>query len=311
MKFKKLVILDKVDFFGNQKDQLKELADEVIIYDDTAKTREEIIKRVGDADAVITSWTDLDGSIIKEWSNVKYMGVYATGYGWIDVKTAIDKGITVTNVPHYATESVAELIIGNLIALSRNTLKADKFTRSGEGKKEDLYGENLKGKTIGIIGLGEIGRRVAELASAFGMNIIYSSRTKKDVSYEFCELRDLLKKSDVVSINTSLNSQTEKLLGEKEFQLMKDDSIFINFVHGRVVDETALAKFVEKGKIKAVIDDIQDEKAKKVFIKMKDRTVLTPHIGFYTKSSIKNLTQIVIDNADSYLKGNVQNKVPT
>lgn len=309
MKFEMLVMPDKNDLKKEQEKLVKELAREVRLYKDIPKTEKEIIKRIGEADAILTSWIDINKKIIDSCPKLKYIGVMATGYGWIDVKVAAEKGITVTNVPHYSTESVAELIMGNLVALFRNSFKADSFVRNGKGKKEQLLGEELKGKTIGIIGLGEIGGRLAELASAFGMNVLYYSRTKKDFPYKFCSLEELLKESDIVSINCSLSKETEKVIGEKEFALMRKGSVLVNFVHGKTVDEKAMLKHLKSGKIRAVIDDIQDEKVKKELAKLRGDIILSPHIGYYTKNAIENLANIAIQNAKSFLEEKVENKV--
>lgn len=304
MRFDKLVMPDKNEMTKAQFKQLEKLAKSVKIYNDIPKTTDEIIKRIASADAILTSWIDIDKGIIDSCPNLKYIGVMATGYGWIDVAAAKDKGVTVTNVPHYATESVAELIMGNLIAMSRNLAEAQKNARRTKG----VYGNELKGKTIGIIGLGEIGRRLAELSSAFGMSVIYTSRTKKRVPYKYCRLKQLLKTSDVVSINYSLNPQTEKSIGGEEFRLLKNGAIFINFVHRRAVDEKALYRYVKAGRIRAILDDVQDEKLWRS-PQLNRRAIVTPHIGFYTKEAIMRLSDISIQNMQHFLNGKPHNVV--
>src|ERR1019366_4027785 len=164
-----LVIPDKNDINPEQLQKIRKLAQKVKSYEDIPKTEKEIIGRIGNADAILTSWIEINEWIIRSCPNLKYIGVMATGYGWIDIKAATKKGIVVTNVPHYATESATELILGNLIALMRHTLKADEYFRNGKGRRDELLGEELKGMVIGIIGLGEVGNRLAELSSAFGM----------------------------------------------------------------------------------------------------------------------------------------------
>lgn len=309
VKFNKLVMPDRNEINQEQRRRIGLLAEDVTVYGDVPKTEREIIRRIDGADAILTSWIDIDEKILSSCPNLKYIGVMATGYGWIDIKTAAQKGITVTNVPHYSTESVVELIVGNLIALMRHTLKADRDFRSNAGRTDVLCGDELRGKTIGIVGLGEIGGRLAELSSAFGMKVIYNSRTKKKVPYEFCGLEELLRESEVVSVNFTLNRETKGLIGDKEFGMMKDNAIFVNFVHGDVVDEKAMLKRVKSGKIRVVLDDVQDKEVKKELTKMDDKVVLTPHIGFFTREAVASLADISIGNARSFLEGNAKNKV--
>jgi lactate dehydrogenase-like 2-hydroxyacid dehydrogenase len=309
-KFQRLVVLDKVDFFDEQLEELKKLAENVTVYEDTAKTKMDVIKRVGSADAVITSWTDLDIETIRAWPNVKYMGIWATGYSWIDVKAAIKQGITVTNVPGYAAEAVAELLFGQLISLLRNTEEADKRAREGKFDRAGLLGEELQGKTIGIIGLGRVGTRVAEIAKAFNMNVVYFSRTRKP-EYEgdtikYLELEQLLRVADIVTIHTPGGAQT---IGKKEIALLKNGAIVANLGVGGVIDEAALIEELQKGRLRAVMDNYEHHEIKTGFRKAHGNTILTPEIGFYTKQAVKRLTQICINNAKSYLEDKTQNKL--
>jgi len=309
-KFQKLVVLDKVKMTKEQEKEIKSLAKEVAIYNDTAKNKAEVIKRIGDADAIITSWTDLDKKIFDACPNLKYLGIWATGYGWIDVKYANEKCMTVTNVPGYATESVAELVFGQLISLLRKTREADERVRQGKFEQEGLEGQELRGKTIGIIGFGRIGTRVAELAKAFGMNVIYFSRTRKPDceknGVKWCTLDELVKKADIITLHASSG---EELLSEKELDEMKDGAIVINFGIAGAVNEDALIKRVKNGKLYAIMDHYVGHKIKPGFIEQTSRTLLTPEIGFYTTQALSRLTQICIENAKSYLAGKVQNRV--
>jgi lactate dehydrogenase-like 2-hydroxyacid dehydrogenase len=309
--FNKLVVLDKVDFFDDQEDQLRKLAKEVKIYNNTPKDDAEIAQRVGNADAIITSWTELDKEDIKErLKNIKYIGVSASAYSWIDVKQAKKQGITVANVPGYAVESVAELFFGQLISMLRKTHKADSLSRAGKFERTGLMGEELQNKTIGIIGLGRIGRRVAEIARAFNMNILYYNRRIKPEfegsPIKYCKLNELLKKSDIVAVHIS---GAPPLIGEKELALLKNGAIISNLAAGGVISEQALAKELRNGRIRAIIDTYEMHKIKKDLQEAENVTLLTPEIGFYTKQAVKRLTRICINNAKSYLEGNPQNVI--
>ena len=307
MKFNKLVMPDKNDMTLEQEKQIEELAKENKIYSDIPKTEEEIIKRIGDADAILTSWIDISKNVIDSCPNLKYIGVIATGYSWVDIKAAKEKWIAVTNVPGYATESVAEMVFCQLLSLIRKSREADKFIRdTGKFERDQFLGEELAGKTIGIIGLGRIGSRVAELANAFHMNVIYYSRKKKNVPYEFFEkLDDMIPKCDVISIHSS---SSDEFLDATRLAKLHDGAIVINFGVAGCVNEDALIKELQSGRLKAALDHFVDHKIKKEFIESKN-TILSPEIGYYTKQALEKLVQIAIDNAKSFLEGNVKNRV--
>lgn len=307
MKFNKLVMPDKNDITPEQEQQIKKFADEVKIYNDIPKTEEEIIKRIGDADAILTSWIDINKKIIDSCPNLKYIGVMATGYSWIDIKTAKDKGIVVTNVPAYATESVAEMVFCQLLSLLRKSREADKFIKdTGKFERDKFLGEELSGKTIGIIGLGRIGSRVAEIANAFGMNVIYHSRTKKNVPYEFFEnLDEMVPKCDIISIHSS---SSDEFLNAERLSKLPNGAIVINFGVAGCVNEEALIKELQSGRLKAGLDHFVDHKIKNEF-RTSSNTILSPEIGYYTKQALEKLAQIAIDNAKSFLEDNTQNKV--
>lgn len=305
MKIKKIVIPDKNEMLQEQEREIMKLVDNVKIYNDIPKTDEEIIKRIGDADAILTSWITINKKIIDSCKNLKYIGVIATGYSWIDTKAAKEKGVVVTNVPAYATESVAELVICQIISMLRNTKEADFRCRKGKFMQEGLLGEEIKGKTIGIVGLGKIGSRVAELANAFGMSVIYNSKTEKNENYQYCNLNDLLKKSDIITLHTNSG---DELIGEKELKLLKNGAIIVNFGVAGNINEDALIKELESGRLKAILDHYADHKIKAGFIESKN-TLLTPEIGFYTKQALQILVNVSIDNLEGFLDGKIQNKV--
>ncbi len=155
MKIRKLVVLDKNEFSEEQKEELRKLADQFVIFDDMPKEDSEAIKRIGDADAIIVCWYSVNKDILDSCPNLGYMGVAATGYEWLDADSAVQKGIVVTNVPAYATEAVSNYIF------------------------KQLEGFDIENKTLGIIGLGNIGTRVAEIGKSRNMNVIYWNRTPK------------------------------------------------------------------------------------------------------------------------------------
>lgn len=311
MKFKKLVVLDKVTMQGRQESELRKLAEETKIFRDNPKNKKETIKRIGNSDAIITSWVDINKEVLDSCPNLKYMGVWATGYSWIDTKHARKRGITVTNVPDYATESVAELVFGQLISLLRKTKQADDEIRNGKFEFEKFMGEELKGKTLGIIGLGRIGTRVSEIARAFGMDVIYFSRTRNPeqesggIKYE--TLEELVKKSDIITLHAS---SSQEILTSKLLDQTNPGLVIVNMGVGGSVNEDALIKNLKSGRLRAVLDVFEDHKIKKGIKEApKENIILSPHIAFYTRQAIFRLTQACIENARSYLDGKTKNKV--
>jgi lactate dehydrogenase-like 2-hydroxyacid dehydrogenase len=307
MKFNKLVMPDKNSMTIEQEQLIKSLAKEVKLYDDIPKTEEDIIKRIGNADAILTSWIDVTKNVIDSCPNLKYTGVIATGYSWIDIKAAKEKGIVVTNVPSYATESVAEMLFCQLLSLVRKSREADKFVRdTGKFERDQFLGEELHEKIIGIIGLGRIGSRVAEIATTFGMNVIYHSRTMKDVPYKFFDnLDDMIPMCDIVSIHSS---SSDEFLNAKRLSKLPNGAIIVNFGVAGCVNEEALVKELQTGRLRAVLDHFVNHNIKNEF-RTSANTILSPEIGYYTKESLEKLSQIAIDNAKSFLDGDAKNVV--
>lgn len=311
MKFKKLVVLDKVTMQGSQEREFRELAEEIEIFKDNPESKKEAIKRIGKADAIITSWVEIDREALDSCPDLRYIGVWATGYSWIDTEHAKKKGIAVTNVPGYATDSVAELVFGQLISLLRKTRQADEEARRGKFEFEKFMGEELRGKTLGIIGLGRIGTRVAEIARAFEMDVIYFSRTRKPeqesqgIRYE--RLEELVKKSDIITLHAGSKGE---LITPELIEQTKPGALVINMGVGGAVNENALIGKVKSGKLRAALDVYKDHKIKKGMREApKENLILTPEIGFYTKQAIFRLTQACIENARSYLNGKIKNRV--
>jgi phosphoglycerate dehydrogenase-like enzyme len=231
MKLKKIVVLDKNDFSDKQKEQLKALADEVEIYDDMPKDDGDVIQRIGNADAVIVCWHSLNRECIDRCENLKYLGVVATGYGWLSAEYAVKKGKTVTNVPGYATNAVADFIFRQL----------DKF--------------DWKNKTLGIIGLGRIGARVAEIAKEKGLQVIYWNRTQKQTGFQSKEFDEIFKESDIVVLQVTGCKETEGIVKNKNLDDLKNGTIIINVVSPKLFeDEKHLIGIIKKKNLKLILD---------------------------------------------------------
>jgi phosphoglycerate dehydrogenase-like enzyme len=315
MKFKKLVILSSKPFEKRYLDSFREIS-QILVHSAYPKSEREMLGLIKDADGLIVGYKKLDRKILEKCRNLKYIGIFASGYEHVDWRYAEKRNIVVTNTPHYATEAVAELIFGQLISFMRKTQELDKSMRQGRFEKYKFTGEELQGKTFGIIGLGRIGKRSAEVAKAFDMNVVYWD-VERFPEYErrgvkFVSFSDLLKKSDIISLHAHLNERTRGLLGKKEFKKMKKSCILVNTARAAIVDKDALVNVLNSGRIAGAILEVFHEEPvppNDPILKTKN-TLLTPHMGWNTKEASERLAEISLENAKSYLSGKIINKVP-
>ncbi|RLE39448.1 hypothetical protein DRJ17_00680 [Candidatus Woesearchaeota archaeon] len=261
MRFKKIVLYDlrskplEKEFV----DKLKQFAESIkVVFAKGEYLKVLKLSDLEDADALITRIFDYYDDSLFENSNLRYIGAMHTDVSHFNIQLLNRKGITLTNIPGYATEAVAELTISALLNISRQTHDAMNFVKQGNWGFEKFLGWELGGKTLGIIGLGRIGSRVAEIAQGFGMNIIYYSKEEKDVSYKFVELDNLLKQSDVVSLHCNLTDETKNILNKKNLKLMKQGAVLLNSARMELVDLEALYELCKERKIFVWFDELQD-----------------------------------------------------
>lgn len=267
-----------------------------------------MIDRAKDADVLMLANMPLSGEVISECSKLKFIDVAFTGVDHIDIEVAKKRGIAVSNASGYSNESVAELVLGMAIQLFRNIPDVEKRCRE-QGTKEGLVGRELKGHTVGIIGYGAIGSRVAELFNAFGCNILVYSRSKKDEIPDYVQyvtLEQLLKSSDIVTLHCPLNDETRGMIDKEEISLMKDRAILINAARGPIVNSEELAEALRSGKIAgAGIDVFETEppiESNHPLLTAPNCRV-TPHIAFATEESMKLRAEIVFDSLDKWMAG--------
>lgn len=297
----KIVGIDPIVLFPEHVKKLESLG-ELTLCDTVPNDDVEIIDRVGDAEIILGFWTALSKSVIQNFSNVKMICSAAAGYDWIDVKAAIEKEITVTHCPGHNAQAVAEHTVGLLLAAMRLTRKASCEVRKGEFLPESYVGKELKGKTVGIIGYGSIGKKVAEiLQRGFGAKIVYvNSRSSRE------DLERLLIVSDFISINAPLSDKTRNLISDREFDLMKDDVVIVNTGRGAIIDEIALLQNLENGKVFAAgLDTL----AKEPFqdsnpLLSYPNVIITPHIGWNTRESEYRLSAQVVEIITAFVQGN-------
>jgi len=279
-----------------------------------------LIEKISNVDALVSLLTDpIDKEVLSAGKNLRIIAQYAVGYDNIDIEEATKRGIYVTNTPGVLTEAVADLTWALILAITRRIIEADKFVRNGEWEKTKagwhpmmLLGMELRGKTLGIIGMGRIGQAVAKRAKCFGMNIIYYSRQRKpeietELQAKYVDLETLLKEADIVSIHVPLTKETELLINERTLRLMKSTAYLINTSRGKVVDEKALYRALKEGWIAGAALDVfwTEPTPKNNPLLELDNIVVAPHIGSATHETRSKMAEIVAENLIAFYRGEI------
>ncbi len=296
---------------------LKELG-EVTVYERTR--REEIAGRAADADIVLTNKVVMDREMMALLPRLKYIGVLATGYNVVDIEAARERDIIVTNVPAYSTESVAQTVFAHLLTVTNRTEHYAQQNRQGRWAQTrdfcywDTELTELAGKTMGIVGLGHIGRRVAEIALAFGMQVKAMTSKKAEelpAGIQKAELQSLLASADVVSLHCPLTDGTKHLIHRETLRLMKPSAILINTGRGPLVDDEALAEALNEGRLRAYCADVVTEEPPKADHPLlhAPNAFITPHIAWATVEARKRLLQTAIGNVEAFVNGHPVNVV--
>lgn len=278
---------------------------EIVCYDTRTTDVEELGRRGRDADIIAIGNLPFPREVLEKCENVKMLAVAFTGLDHVGLKYCEERGIKVQNCAGYATTAVAELTFGLLLDLCRNIGKCDTAARNG-GTKAGLIGFELEGRTMGIVGTGAIGARVAKLAAAFGMDVIAYSRTPGKVAgVRYVSLEELLAQADVVSLHVPLTDETRGMIGAEELALMKKTAVLVNTARGPVVDTKALADALNSGRIAGAAIDVFDKEppldADEPLINAKN-TVVTPHVAFATDESMIKRAEIEFRNIAEFIK---------
>lgn len=293
-------------------ENLKQLG-ELTIYDRTSAN--EVVERSKDADVIITNKVSIRESDLNQLPSLKYIGVIATGFNIIDLEAAKKRGIIVTNVPGYSTASVVQLTFALLLELCHHVQRHSDSVRDGKWPRSldfsfwDYPLIELSGKTMGIIGFGSIGQAVADVATAFGMNIIGNSRRWTDQShrknFRWAEVPDLLKESDVISIHCPLTAETEGLINQVSLKTMKSNSFLINTARGQIINDSDLADALNNGIIAgAGIDvlSVEPPSNDNPLFKAKN-CLITPHIAWATLEARNRVLESAVNNISAFIKG--------
>ena len=314
---RKIVVLD--GFTANPGDLswqgLEELG-EVTVYDRTKA--EETAARAAEAEVVLTNKVVVGREVMARLPRLRYIGVLATGYNVVDMEAARERGIVVTNVPAYSTESVAQMVWAHLLTATNRTEhyaienREGRWSRSPDFCYWDAPLMELSGKTFGIVGLGNIGQRVAQIALAFGMKVkVLTSKDVVPAGVEKACLDELLAAADVLSLHCPLTANTRHLMNAETLRQMKPTAILINTGRGPLVDDEAVADALAEGRLAAFCADVLTEEPPKRDnpLLRQPNAFITPHIAWATKEARWRLVRVATDNVRSFLNGSPVNVV--
>lgn len=308
----KIVFLNsETKFTEEQITRLKKLG-KVKLITEANLSKEKAISYLKDADIAGIAPSTLEpvtAEIINACRKLKGIATNTTGYDFVDIKAAARRGIPVCNIPHYATESVAEHTFGLILSLAKNITRSARDVKRGYVKFTDYLGWEIKGKTLGIIGLGDIGTRVAEIGLCFGMKVLAYTRTPKKVKgIKLVTLEKLLKESDAVSIHCPLTAKTKGMIGEKQLSLMKPRAILINTAREAIVDQKAVYKLFKKNGLGGYAfepDQLMFDRSKDRLVQL-ENVIVDPHIAWYTKDALFRNSEVWIENVEALVKGKPQ-----
>ncbi|HPY67557.1 MAG TPA: D-2-hydroxyacid dehydrogenase [Bacteroidales bacterium] len=289
------------------------------VYDRTP--REKIIERSKDADIILTNKTVLDADILKSLTHLKYIGILATGCDDVDTEFAGQMGIIVSNIPSYGTNSVAQLTFALILELCHRVQRQSDLVMEGKWSKSMDFTYNdfslieLASKNIGIIGLGDIGRKVSEIAQAFGMRVLASDKFLPENLYPagvtMTSLNELLSDSDIVTLHCPLTEETSELINIKNLRLMKPTAFLINTSRGQIIVEEDLAQALNEGIIAGAgldVLSVEPPSADNPLLQAKN-CIITPHIGWATHESRSRLMDTAVCNIKAFLAGSPVNVV--
>jgi D-lactate dehydrogenase len=296
------------------------------------------VDEYADADVVsVFIYSDLSAKVLDKLENLKLVATRSTGFDHVDTEVCEQRGITVSNVPTYGTNTVAEHVFALLLSLSHHMIEATDRTRRGDFSQQGLRGFDLRGKTLGIVGTGDIGLCTIEIARGFSMNVVAfdvapDEALEEKFGFEYVDFDELLAQSDVISLHVPLNEHTRGLLGKEEFEKMKDGVVIINTARGAVIDVQALLYALSEGKVAAAgLDVIPEEPtvreeaqllhrifrekhdletilADHVLLRMRN-VIITPHSAFNTKEAIQRILDTTVENIEAFCAGEPVNVV--
>ena len=288
---------------------------EVTVYERTPK--ENVIERIGNSDAIFLNKITIDEHILSSCPSLKYIGVLATGYNVIDLEAAKKHNVIVTNIPAYSTESVAQHVFSFILHFTNQVALHNESVQNGDWIHcpDFCYWKSplseLSGKTLGIFGYGNIGKKVTQIAKAFGMNVICCTRTPREGMPEAVCFEELLQRSDFVSLHAPLTDKTKNIINKNSLKLMKPNAYLINTARGGFVVEEDLADCLKKGTIAGYAADVllDEPMSKNSKLLNLPNCVITPHIAWAPLETRARLQHIALENLKAWLNGKPVNVV--
>lgn len=295
-------------------DRLMEMAD-FEVHDNTPDDL--VLDRCTGRQVVITNKVPFDRRRMEALASLKYIGVTATGYNIIDIEAARELGIAVTNIPSYSTDAVAQHVFAFILEVSNAVALHDKSVKEGQWERSDTFCYwktplfELAGKRLGIVGLGNIGRRVASIAKAFAMDVVSYSPHSRMEGVQAVDLDILLSTSDIITLHCPLNAQTRGIVCDESLSKVKPGAILINASRGPLVEEDAVIRALESGRLSRYCADVLDVEPPRggSRLAMHPASIITPHIAWAPLETRRRLLSIVEDNLEAFLKGEKLNRV--
>lgn len=294
---------------------IKDMGHDFVYYKEKTTDKSELAERSKDANIVMIANNPYPKEAFQDTQNLEYINVAFTGVDHVDGTEAQEKNIKISNSAGYADQAVAELALGLTLDLYRSISQGNK-----DIKKEDfpgpIKGSEINGKTVGIVGVGNIGIKTAELFKAFGANLIGYNRSEseeaKNLGLDYVKLDELLERSDIVSVHLPLNENTKGFLSKEDLAKMKESAVLINCARGPIIDNDGLAELLNENKIAGAgldVFDMEPPIPSDYPILQAKNTILTPHVAFLTEEAMVKRAHIVFDNTISYLNGELKNAV--
>jgi len=291
-----------------------EQPEDFVFYNDAPVDQEELYRRIREAEAVLLGWTRLSNQVMERCDKLRFIGFLGSGAAsYVDIQEATRRGIAVTNTPDYGANTVAEHALALLLAAARHVVTLDRKMREGVWDLE-MEGVELRGKILGILGLGSIGAFMARIGNGLGMRVLcWTKNPSLDRAtthqVEFVELEQLLSDSDFISLHLPYSPDTRRLIGESEFGLIKRDAIFINTSRGEIVDTDSLVRTLKEKRLRAAGIDVFDREPMEATHPLfgLENVVVTPHIAYNTREANTNILRIGLNNVMQFLQGKAVN----
>lgn len=296
-------------------ERFNRFASSVAVYDRTPPDL--VVERIGGAELVLLNKVNMTAEIFSRCPSIKYIGLFATGYNVVDLDAARAAGVTVTNIPSYSTDAVAQHVFAfilnftNSVARYGRDVMAGEWTRSPDFCYWDTPLMELRGKTLGVFGFGSIGRRVAQIGEAFGMSVIFCARRQREGARNQVSAEELFRRSDFLSLHAPLTAETRHVVNEKTLSLMKPSALLINTARGALVDESAVRRALDGERIAGYSCDVAETEPMAADCPLlgAPNCVVTPHIAWAPKETRARLLGAAEKNLEMFLAGAPQNVV--